>query len=162
MGKNPSLNEFYNRAAGHFNIGYRFPNWSGTNLTQVWDDYFRQNPLVQWFASYEPILRGLNCSYYQNTGLPNVALHTDICSPIATDPTWTKLNPNQRQLLFTQGLQIWKDLVIDLAPDVILVSIPRSLFLQNISGNFGQPIYKVTTKSNGVQERIDILFTNSI
>jgi hypothetical protein len=103
VGKNPSLNEFCKnnkkQGARQFDIKHKFPNWNGTNLTQVLNEYFKQDPLKQWFSSFEPILRGLKCSYYQNTQFQNIALHTDICSPIATEPTWSKLKPNQQQYL---------------------------------------------------------------
>jgi len=149
VGKNPSLNEFLDPITYSYNIGYRFPNWNGTNLMQVLDEYFRQNPLRQWFSSFEPILNGKNCSYYTNTKFQNIALHTDICSPLATDPTWSKLNINQKQLLFPQGVKIWWNLVKDLAPDIILVSIPQNLFQNNISNVLGQPIYTITHRTNG-------------
>jgi hypothetical protein len=150
VGKNPSLNEFLDPNTNHYNINYRFPNWNGVNLTQVLDEYFRQIPLKQWFSSFEPILNGKGCSYYTNNGFDNIALHTDICSPLATDPTWSRLNVNQQQLLFTQGVQIWWDLIKALAPDIILVSIPQNLFLNNISNVLGQPIFTITHRVNGI------------
>ena len=112
-----------------------------------------QNPLRQWFSSFEPILNGLNCSFYSNTKYQNVALHTDICSPIATNPTWSKLNGKQQQQLFPQGLQIWCNLVKDLAPDIMLVSIPVKLFLQTINNMLGQQIYSITHLTNGGERK---------
>lgn len=153
VGKNPSLNEFYNRSTKQFNISYRFPKWNGTNLTSVLDEYFRQNPLDQWFSSFEPILNGLNGSFYSNTNFQNIILHTDICSPIATDPTWGGLTTTQQILLFTQGLKIWWDLVYDLAPDIILVSIPRNQFLKIINNNLGLPFHTIFNKKNGSQRK---------
>jgi hypothetical protein len=48
--------------------------------------YFRERPYNAWFRpAFEPILNGLATSYYPGTA--NTALHTDICSPLATDPT---------------------------------------------------------------------------
>lgn len=149
VGKNPSLNEFLDSRINHYNINYRFPNWNGTNPIRVLDEYFRQNPLRQWFSSFEPILNGKDSSYYTNSQFKNIALHTDLCSPLATDPTWSKLDINQQQLLFTQGVQIWWDLIKDLAPDIILVSIPARLFLNNISNVLGQPIHTITHLADG-------------
>lgn len=150
VGKNPSWNEFFDPSNRLFYIKYRFPNWDGSNLTHVLNEYFIQKPLKQWFSSFEPILNGLKCSYYPNIQFQNIALHTDICSPIATQPTWSKLNLSQQQLLFKQGVEIWWNLIEDLEPDLILVSIPRYLFLQNISNVLGDPIHIISHKGNSL------------
>ena len=48
--------------------------------------YFRADscPYSRWFNAYEPFLNGMGASYYG--GQPSTALHTDICSPVATAP----------------------------------------------------------------------------
>ncbi|HTS05574.1 MAG TPA: hypothetical protein VMP68_08330 [Candidatus Eisenbacteria bacterium] len=102
VGLNPASAEFPD--AHRFN---RFPIMSGLPTGPVQretsrhlaalDSYFRNNPYKQWFASFEPILTGLGCSFYG--GLENMALHTDLCSPIATSPTWARLSPQQQQSL---------------------------------------------------------------
>jgi hypothetical protein len=46
-------------------------------------------------------------------------------------------------------VKIWWNLVKDLAPDIILVSIPQNLFQNNISNVLGQPIYTITHRTNG-------------
>lgn len=62
------------------------------------DAYFRTAPYTGWFnPSFEPLLRGLGASYYE--AAPSVALHTDLCSPLATDPTWSRLDPREQALL---------------------------------------------------------------
>ena len=86
-------------------------------------DYFAIDPYRGWFdRSFEPILRGADASYYRGVG--SVALHTDIASPIATNPTWSQLSPNQR-VLHRGGAELWRDLVEVLDPDVILISVAR-------------------------------------
>jgi hypothetical protein len=50
-----------------------------------------------------------------------VRLHTDICSPIATTPTWNDLNG--ARALVGDGFELWRDLIEALAPDVVLVSV---------------------------------------
>ncbi len=50
-------------------------------------------------------------------------IQTDICSPIATDPTWTKLSEDTREELFNIGFQLWQDLINILEPDILLISI---------------------------------------
>src|SRR5207302_11346114 len=74
---------------------------------------------TDWFSYYEPVLSGMGASYY--AGADNTALHTDICSPVATTPTWSKLNG--RRALVGDGSELWRDLVETLAPDVVLASV---------------------------------------
>lgn len=86
--------------------------------------YFRVRPYNAWFRpAFEPILNGLATSYYDGTAA-STALHTDICSPLATDPTWTRLG-KVRAALTTAGLELWHRLIERLAPDVILISVAR-------------------------------------
>lgn len=87
------------------------------------NEYFKNEP-YRWFRCFEPILNGLNSSYYENE-YPNRALHTDICSPLATDITWSKLNDRQRARLSYDGNKMWHSLVEILAPDLILISVAR-------------------------------------
>ena len=97
VGKNPSDNEFRIKKTDPYSF-CRFPNWSGDkkNLLSVLNEYFEDEPLKQWFSSLEPILNGMNCSYYKNNSLRNTAIHTDVCSPLATNPTWSKLSKDQK------------------------------------------------------------------
>ncbi len=87
------------------------------------NEYYKDAP-YKWFGCFEPMLKGLNSSYYDNE-YPNRVLHTDICSPLATDITWSKLNDRQRARLSYDGNKIWHSLVDFLAPDFILISVAR-------------------------------------
>jgi hypothetical protein len=130
VGLNPSRKEF----PDHDRFS-RFPavreatQRTGSQHLAALDAYFYTDPYKQWFASFEPILNGLECSYY--TGHDNRALHTDLCSPIATSPTWGKLSKQQRSLLEPDGLCLWHLLVKALMPDIILVSVAER-YLQHI------------------------------
>jgi hypothetical protein len=128
VGKNPSDNEFRMKKTELFSF-VRFSIWdeSKQNLIDSLNPYFEDRPLRQWFSSFEPILNGLTSSYYKNKYI-NTALHTDICSPLATDPTWSKLPTETQAELYKDGVEIWKELIEELQPDVMLVSIPRILF----------------------------------
>lgn len=84
--------------------------------------YFRDAPYRSWFDWFDHVLRGMGASYYE--GMKSVALHTDLCSPLATDPTWSKLDGRADQLL-ADGMALWHHLAEQLAPDVIVVSIAR-------------------------------------
>jgi hypothetical protein len=57
-------------------------------------------------------------------GQPNTALHTDLCSPLATDPTWSRLT-HERDSLGPDGVRLWLRLIRHLAPDVVIASIAR-------------------------------------
>jgi hypothetical protein len=85
--------------------------------------YFETHPYRRWFASFEPILNGLGVSYY--SGRPNTALHTDLCSPIATEPTWSRLPKDRRSRLESHGVRLWHALMEVLCPHIILISIAR-------------------------------------
>lgn len=86
--------------------------------------YFRIEPYTGWFnPAFEPILNGLDCSYYD--GFAGVALHTDLCSPLATSPTWSKLPRDVREELKPEGVRLWQDLVRFLDPDVIIISVAK-------------------------------------
>ncbi len=85
--------------------------------------YFREDPYRSWFSSYSPLLEAMNASFYD--GALNTAVHTDICSPVATNPTWSRLAPLPRSVLISPGRALWHDLVRYLRPHVILVSVAR-------------------------------------
>lgn len=88
------------------------------------------HPYEPWFSSFEHLLRGLDCSYYGSA--LNTALHTDLCSPLATDPTWSGLPNESRVCLLECGVRLWHSLVEFLSPDLIVASVARS-HLERIS-----------------------------
>lgn len=135
VGLNPSRVEF--PEGDRF---YRFPAARGIypqvidggfyrEYTEALDGYFSISPYRSWFNSFEPLLNGLGASYY--SGAPNTALHTDLCSPLATDPTWSRLTPVQREVLRPEGTALWHRLVEALLPDVIIISVAEG-HLDNI------------------------------
>jgi hypothetical protein len=86
------------------------------------DEYFVTAPYRAWFdRSFERILNGADASYYP--GAACTAIHTDIASPVATDPTWSSLGA--RQAHHRGGAELWRDLISSLAPDIIIVSVAR-------------------------------------
>jgi hypothetical protein len=84
------------------------------------DGYFLDQPYMRWFGWFEHVLLGMGASY--RGGEKNTALHTDLCSPLATDPTWSRLN-GQQDVLALDGMALWHHLVDHLAPDVIVISV---------------------------------------
>jgi hypothetical protein len=63
----------------------------------------------------------MGASFYP--GRDAIALHTDIGTPLATDPTWSRLTDAARAVLSGPGRRIWHSLVEYLQPDVILLSV---------------------------------------
>jgi hypothetical protein len=85
--------------------------------------YFTTRPYDRWFKpGFEPVLQGLGASFYAG---PNLALHTDICSPISTKEVWNspKLPRDVRSCLNKAGCDLWHRLVGRLDPDVLLISV---------------------------------------
>jgi hypothetical protein len=129
VGLNPSLIEFpaddpYTRfpdAKSLSNLIESFAFYDG--YLQALNHYFAENPYRSWFATFEAMLEGLDCSYYSRR--KNTALHTDLCSPLATNPTWSKLSKGARSDLEQGGIALWHSLVEHLRPHFILISVAK-------------------------------------
>ena len=147
VGKNPSGKEFELSKSG--NSFSRFPEWNESrhNLTQILNNYFKKEPYRNWFNSYEPILNGADCSFYHNKKYKNRAIHTDMCSPLATKPTWSKLDDGKQKLLFERGFELWELLLKELQPDVILISVPHGLFKKVVKSE-GTPFHTIGGNRN--------------
>lgn len=124
VGKNPSDIEFRLKEDFYYSF-VRFLDWEQEQkLKNTLNCYFEHNPYRSWFdSSYEPILKGIAASYYSKNNQPNRAIHTDICSPLATKPRWSKLTEEQKSRLFKIGFELWKELISILEPDVLLISV---------------------------------------
>jgi hypothetical protein len=82
--------------------------------------YFGREPYWSWFAFYEEALRGMGVSY---CGAPDgTALHTDVGSPLPTEPTWSKLGQETTSVLQAGGQPLWHRLTDYLEPDIVLWS----------------------------------------
>lgn len=126
---NPSSNEFPSN-----NPYFRFPldNYNYQQLIQNQDyelyekllcEYYQEEPYMTWFNSFEHILKGLNTSYCDRSELPHRVLHTDLCSPVPTNPKWNDLSKLDRNNLLQDGLRIWHSLVEALQPHLIIISV---------------------------------------
>ena len=138
VGLNPSDKEFREKDTEPFCSNLRFPDFKGdcTSLMKALNRYFDFNPYSKWFDSgFEPILNGMDASYYSdNTNklkgkekYTNKAVHTDFCSPWATEPTWSKLSILEKDNLLKEGIVLWVHLVKLLSPDIILFSLPHEI-----------------------------------
>jgi len=123
VGLNPSLHEF--PAGEPFR---RFPLADGNREPSRYLDamsaYFCTDPYSAWFNAFEPLLNGLGASYY--TGAASTALHTDICSPVATDPTWSRLDKADRAALEAEGGPLWRILLQELRPQIVAISVAKA------------------------------------
>lgn len=111
----------------------RFPeyNYTTESLKLTLNNYFKNRPYKKWFGSpkisnsgFLPFINGLGVCYYEGSQ-KNTALHTDICSPLATNPTWSRLKNDEKKILLKDGLKLWKRLVLEIKPDLILMSLKR-------------------------------------
>ena len=122
VGLNPSLHEF--PADEPFR---RFPLADGSREPSRYLDamstYFRTAPYSGWFNAFERLLNGLGASYYPGTA--STALHTDICSPVATDPTWNDLDKANQAALEADGRPLWHVLLKELRPQIVAISVAQ-------------------------------------
>lgn len=124
VGLNPSRREF--PADQPFQ---RFPRTEGisggepSRYLDAMSAYFRTDPYRAWFSAYEPLLNGMDASYYDKHA--STALHTDICSPVATDPTWSGLDAADRAALESEGGPLWHMLLEELKPQIVALSVAK-------------------------------------
>ena len=125
VGLNPSREEFPHDAPfRRFRAAASLKRENPDTYLAALDGYFRTSPYTRWFnPAFEPFLRALGASYYDRE--PSTALHTDLCSPLATDPTWSRLATHEQATLQPAGQRLWHDLVEALQPDVVLISVSR-------------------------------------
>lgn len=126
VGLNPSLHEFpiedpYKRFPLLADQDVRAP----AQYVAAMSRYFRVEPYRRWFNSLEPILNGAGSSYYPQRA-SSTALHTDLGSPVATDPAWGSLPKNEKNELKRIGYNLWKQLITELQPQIVLVSVERT------------------------------------
>ena len=124
VGLNPSRQEF--PASRPFS---RFPSADGPmerdpdRYLSAMSSYYRIDPYRAWFSAFEPLLNGAGASYYP--GHASTSLHTDICSPVATDPTWSKLSGADQSTLAADGGPLWHMLLKALKPQIVVMSVAR-------------------------------------
>lgn len=124
VGLNPSLEEFpADNPFLRFPAAVRIAAGEQVRYLEALSAYFYEAPYRRWFSSYEPLLNGLGVSYYPCS--LSTALHTDVCSPIATNPTWSGLDDDDRKSLEADGGPLWHDLLKDLEPHVVVLSVAK-------------------------------------
>ena len=151
---NPSDKEFLNEK-GEYSY-HRFQKYSRNILTleKSLSDYFDINPYTKWFGKKEDastglkaVLNGMEYCFYKRNGY-RTALHTDFCSPLATNPTWSGLENSEKDLLFNEGYRLWSNLIKELRPDLIIMSLKKS-YLNLLDAEYIGTIEKKIAK-NGI------------
>lgn len=129
VGLNPSNSEFRINKSDNYSF-IRFPEFKGDfySFELTLNNYFKNSPYKRWFNSIEPLLNGIGYSFYPNEFKKIV--HTDICSPLSTSPTWSVLEKKDKNItekLFIEGVELWKRLVIEIKPNLIIISTKYKL-----------------------------------
>jgi len=136
IGLNPSLQEFKSvdkfgvtqpLSNPRFNTDINFNSVDCVmHLKSTLNNYFKNNP-YKWFNKYEKLLNAIerpdnhvSCSYYSN------AIHVDVYSAIATNPTWGGLSESQKNQV--KNTYLFKQLLDYLSPDRILISVNMQIF----------------------------------
>lgn len=163
VGLNPSLVEFpTDKPFERFPVAEGITSEDQGSYLKAMSAYFRTNPYRGWFRHFEPLLNSMGASFYP--GDPSTVLHTDICSPVATDPTWSRLEDTERQLLEGDGEPLWHDLLRALEPQVVVLSVARGhlsriefeslnewhdfhIFEQKTNGDPRNPTYAVRARN---------------
>lgn len=136
---NPSLKEFPEGLKR-----FQFPIHSEDELYNTLNDYFENNPYKTWFNSFERCLNYFDASYggqLSEKDYTNTAINIDACSSIASNPTWGKLTAEQQNEISQYSL--FKNLLEYLKPNVILMSVAKSRFL-DILGLDGESLVFVS------------------
>jgi hypothetical protein len=145
VGLNPSKKEF---PSDPFQ---RFPAFK-SSYQVAWNKYFQNSP-YDWFSTFSHLLEGFDASFYGDR--QHTALHTDLFSPVATDPTWSKLSQSDRESLGTIGIPLWHDLIRYLKPHILLISIAdrhKKEIEFSLVQNWKQ-VFRATKKKDGTPRR---------
>lgn len=136
---NPSNKEFSKDRDGSYQVGLRFPaaadlvgkdklDDSGVAAyCKAMNEYFEKEPYALWFDNFEKPLNVLNATYYDSkeTQFANRAVHIDLMTPIATNPTWGKLCQDQKQELYLESSKYFEALMEEFDPQIFLISVRR-------------------------------------
>ena len=125
VGLNPSLHEFpADQPFRRFSMIEGSRDRDPSRYLEAMSAYFRTDPYRGWFSAFEPLLNGVGASYYERAS--SLALHTDICSPVATNPTWSGLDAADRVALEADGGPLWHMLLETLLPQIVVLSVANA------------------------------------
>lgn len=154
---NPSNNEFPNGADGEPSFSrflkakelYKKDTLSQDDkilLAQTLNSYFKNEPYMEWFKRFEKPLNILDVSYKNGE---NIALHIDIYTALATNPTWGNLDEIQQNKIIS--INLFEKLLDYLKPDVMIYSANyeefKRIFLEQ-GQNWQEKEYSYKTDKN--------------
>ena len=113
----------------------RFEDFDGSyeSLEVACSNYFKVKP-YEWFGKnknkhldigFKPILNSMGYCYYPNKGNLKPVLHTDLCSPLATNKKWKDVSPKDKNQLIETGFPLWKRLINEIKPNLIIMSMAK-------------------------------------
>lgn len=138
-------------------------NESINDLKQIYNDYF--STYKRWnddslFKVYEQLLNIVGSSY-SNEAYKNSCLHLDMYSALATNPIWTKLSSVDKQLpQQIQNVELFKQLLEFLNPDLILVSVAKDKVEKDLLNNDYIKVKTFIKKDN--KNEYSILYKSNI
>lgn len=160
VGRNPSFREFSEPRFFYEENGKLYPvterDWHGSERKHVYEafnHYFEYNP-YDWFKNFERILKchDFCVSYGGKIGstTKNAAIHIDFSTPVATNPTFSKLDSLTKEKLQSD---LFSDLIASLKPDLVLFSNCR----KEVLSQFGlkEPFFAYGEPSAGTGKRVD-------
>jgi hypothetical protein len=128
VGKNPSKIEFEDGHIPMEDVDEHNPR----KYLDIMNDYFKphRDP-YRWFDNYEWVLNGMKASYYG--AKTRTAVHTDLCSPLATKRNWSNLAAAKTNEIQKRGTNLWRALARCLEPDIIIASFKWSYLAEEFS-----------------------------
>ena len=129
IGLNPSDQEFSSKRFDIIDFDNGNIDSQIDQLKKTLCNYFKKNPYWKWFNKYKKLLDAKNCSYENNKG--NTAIHIDLMTAIATNPTWSRLKQNEKARI--QNIPLFKNLLSILNPDFVLCSVNQVAFNETFS-----------------------------
>ena len=135
---NPSFGEFFYDESNKQISFKRFPqfesiananalnNENALQYLSALNGYFKTgNDYKKWFKTTprDNLFAPFGASYYENA--PNRAIHTDILSPFATFPTWSKMPLHIQTQFSNAGIRLWSELIEILEPNIIFMSLNK-------------------------------------
>jgi len=162
VGLNPSKEEFPNNGFSRFKGGKKLYEKGTLNeidkekYIEILSNYFHTiNDAYEWFDSYKPLLNSMNASFYPDNIYENKAIHTDICTPLATSPTWSDCPREMRNALSNKGAIIWNRLISLLKPHLVLISVnQKHLDKITFGENKWEKFHTIYERADGYQRKI--------
>ncbi len=158
VGLNPSEQEFpqgFSRFKGGEELYKKVTLNEGDTqkYLAILSNYFSAtNFTYEWFDSYEVLLNSIGASYYARK-TKNIALHTDICTPLATSPTWRDCPPQMRKELSNKGAIIWDRLIKLLEPHLVLISVKQEHLNKIKFGKEWTKFHTIKNKKDGTERK---------